>query len=142
DLALALPEDVDFPAMSGRGGLALGGWLALAAASGCGEEAGRPPVARIRLLPAYIPHDDGFHTAVSLDGSGSADQIDHPTAQRPRGFHWALPAGAMLDEGGAAESRLVIRLPGDRPAAVTLEVTDGDDHLTSSRSVIVGITLP
>jgi hypothetical protein len=117
------------------------GCLALGGAAGCSEAEGRPPVARIHVTPIYIRQNDAFQTAVEVDGSGSADEVDDPAGTRPLTFQWNLPADAMLVEGGVTAPRLVIHLRGDRPVEIDLAVTDSDDHLTAAASTVVGITL-
>ena len=107
----------------------------------CSEDTGHPPVARIAAMPTYIPQNDGFQTAIALDGTGSADEVDDPTATRPLTYSWTVGGDYKLQDGDLGSAKVTILLKGDRPVPVTLSVTDADDHLTAKSTVMIGITL-
>ena len=124
-------------------------WAALAIAAvaavaailvACAADDGRPPVARIELHPDQIVENDGFQTAVTLDGTASADPIDHPDGAR-LGYAWQiLDDEARFEPGDHADDDApVVRLRGDRPATIVLTVTD-DDGLTSSTTAHLRLT--
>ncbi|MEK6608717.1 MAG: hypothetical protein AABZ30_13740 [Myxococcota bacterium] len=129
-----------------RGLLAAG----LACAS-CGTAQGHPPVARIDVLPEYVPAGDDFHTTVVLDGTRSCDELDAPeTCLRgdagtrvPEGlrFAWTVAADDARIDGEMTDARIDARVSGERPIEVTLTVTDGED-LSATAAATIGITLP
>jgi hypothetical protein len=106
----------------------------------CTSADGRPPVARIELVPEQVGENDGFQTAVTLDGSASADPIDHPDGARI-GFAWQiLDDEVRLEPGSHTDDPApVIRVRGDRPATIVLTVTD-EDGLTSSTTAHLRLT--
>lgn len=106
----------------------------------CASDGGRPPVARIELVPDQIGENDGFQTAVTLDGTASADPLDHPDAAR-LGFTWQILDDEVRFEPGdhADDAAPVVRLRGDRPATIVLTVTD-DDGLTSTTTAHLRLT--
>jgi hypothetical protein len=115
----------------------------LALAGACAdEETGHPPVARIAVTPAYIPQNDAFQTAIGLDGTHSADEIDDPAAARPLRFQWGIGGAFRLQDGALDAPALTILLAGDRPVPITLAVTDSDDGLAARATVMIGISLP
>lgn len=107
-----------------RLGLVLIGCLAPA----CQAAEGRPPIARIDIVPGAIPENDGFQTAVTLDGSASADPIDDPEGASDLDYRWEILGDEVRFEPGSDErdAAPVVRLRGDRPATVILTVTDAD----------------
>lgn len=122
-------------------------WAGLAGASlglgalGCEAELSHPPVARLSLTPGYVREGDAFVTVVELSGKTSADPFDDPTGKFPLEFKWTLPDGARIESGKVTGAELKIRLAGDRPVDMTLEVTDADG-LTASATKRVGIFQP
>jgi hypothetical protein len=110
-------------------------------ALGCEADFSHPPVARLQLSPDYVREGDAFITTVMLSGKTSADPFDDPQGRVKLGFRWTLPEGARIESGTVTGPELTIRLAGDRPAAVTLEVTDGDG-VTASATRVVGIFKP
>lgn len=106
----------------------------------CAADEGRPPVARIDLRPDQIGENDGFQTAVTLDGTASADPIDHPDGARI-GFAWQILDDEVRFEPGSHsdDAAPVVRLRGDRPATIILTVTD-DDGLTSTTTAHLRLT--
>jgi hypothetical protein len=103
---------------------------------------GRPPLARIDIVPAAIPENDGFETAVTLDGTMSADPIDDPDGSDRLDFRWEILGDEVRFEAGSDESdpAPVVRFRGDRPATVRLTVTDGDG-LDASTTAYVQLTV-
>ncbi len=100
--------------------------LAAVALGGCVVEDGRPPLARIELVPEAIPENDGFQTAVTLDGTTSADPIDDPDGAAPLDHHWEIIGDEAEFEPGddADDAAPQVRFRGDRPATIRLTVTD------------------
>jgi len=96
--------------------------------AGCVVDDGRPPIARIDLLPGAIPEHDDFETAVTLDGSSSADPIDDPDASERLSFAWEILGDEARFESGSDEHDVapVVRFRGEVPATVLLTVTDPD----------------
>ena len=94
----------------------------------CQPEEGRPPLARIELSPAAIPEHDGFETVVTLDGTLSADPVDDPDGAERLDYHWEILGDEFDLEPGSDEGDDVVevRFRGDRPATITLTVTDAD----------------
>lgn len=94
----------------------------------CQVEEGRPPIARIDLVPAAIPEHDGFETVVTLDGTMSADPVDDPEAAERLRYHWEILGDDFELEPGddTEDSAPAVRFRGDRPAGITLTVTDVD----------------
>ena len=94
----------------------------------CQVEEGRPPIARIDLVPAAIPEHDGFETVVLLDGSSSADPVDDPESSEALGYRWEILGDDFEMEPGDDEndSAPAVRFRGDRPPSITLTVTDVD----------------
>jgi hypothetical protein len=117
------------------------GALALAAlAPACAGDEGRPPVARIELVPDQIGENDGFQTVVVLDGTASADPVDHPEGAR-LGYAWQILDDEVRFEPGSHtdDDAPEIRLRGDRPATIVLTVTD-EDGLTASTTTRLRLT--
>jgi hypothetical protein len=100
---------------------------ALACAGGCRIEDGRPPVARIALLPPAIPENDGFRTAVTLDGSASSDAALDAEAATALDYAWRVLGDEYqppdADLGAPAPT---LRFRGDTPATIELTVTDAE----------------
>ena len=92
-------------------------------------------------MPTYIPQNDAFQTAIALDGSGSADEVDDPKATHPLNYSWSVGGDFKIQDGDLGAAKVTILLKGDRPVPVTLSVTDGDDHLTAKSTVMIGLTL-
>jgi len=93
----------------------------------CALDDGRPPLARIAISPPSIVENDGYQTAVTLDGTASADPLDDPGGQVPLTYAWQIIDDEFRFEGSRATSPTpMIRLRGDRPATVILTVTDRD----------------
>lgn len=122
---------------------------ALLLVASCSPPTGHPPVARIDLVPEYVPEGDEYATAVMLDGTGSCDEFDFPDtclradgAATPAGlsFAWALDAETASVEGSLSEARVVVRVRGDRPVTVALTVTDAED-LTATAHRTLGLVL-
>jgi hypothetical protein len=116
------------------------GALAAVAVAACTAAEGRPPVARIELVPDQIGENDGFQTEVVLDGRGSADPIDHPDGA-DLDYAWEIlddearfPPGSRSDQPAP-----VVLLRGDRPATIVLTVTD-EDGLSSSTTAHLRLT--
>ena len=94
---------------------------------GCTLDEGRPPLARIDITPPAILENDGFQTAVTLDGTASADPLDDPEGNDQLDFLWEILDDEYRFEGSRATSPApMVRLRGDRPATVVLTVTDND----------------
>jgi len=101
--------------------------IAALAGSGCSFDDGHPPVARARATPSAIPENDGFQTAVTLDGSLSADPVDDPERTLPLRFEWSIRGDEYrFDQGDTTDAAPVVRFRGDRPPTIQLTVTDGD----------------
>ncbi len=95
--------------------------------AGCHADEGRPPLARIVLSPDAIVENDGFQTAVTLDATASADPIDDPAGAATLTYAWTVENDEVrLDQGRLTSAMPVIRLRGDRPATISLTVTDHD----------------
>jgi len=110
-------------------------------AGGCQDEAGRAPVARFDITPAYVPSHDGYATVVTLDGSRSKDEIDDPAGTLPLGFHWDLDDPAVqVVEGSLDAAEVRVKLQGDRPTTVTLTVRDSTGR-NGVRTGYVGVTV-
>lgn len=114
--------------------------LALAA---CAVDEGRPPIARIELVPDRIVENDGFQTTVTLDGRTSADPVDHPEGATLQ-FAWqVLDDEARFERGSHADDDApVVRLRGDRPATIVLTVTDVDGLSASTTAHLRLTTRP
>jgi hypothetical protein len=112
----------------------------LAVLAACSAPEGRPPVARIELQPDRIGENDGFQTPVTLDGRASADPIDHPEGA-DLGYAWTIDGDEARFEPGSHtdDAAPVVRLRGDRPATITLTVTD-DDGLSASTTAHLLLT--
>jgi hypothetical protein len=93
----------------------------------CTVEEGRPPLARIELVPEAIPENDGFQTPVVLDGTASADPIDDPDGSARLDYAWAIDGDEYrFDAGDAGSDMPTLSFRGDRPATIVLTVTDAD----------------
>jgi hypothetical protein len=115
--------------------------LAAALLAACTGGEGHPPVARASATPATIPENDDFQTAVTLDGSASADPIDDPQGMESLDYHWEIWGDELqFDQGDGADAMPVVRFLGERPATVELTVTD-DDGLTGRASFQMRLTL-
>ncbi|HVV84302.1 MAG TPA: hypothetical protein VHE35_14615 [Kofleriaceae bacterium] len=114
--------------------------LAAVGLCACTAGDGRPPVARIELVPDQLEENDGFQTAVTLDGRASADPVDHPDGA-DLSFAWQILDDEVRFEPGSHPDRAapVVRLRGDRPATIVLTVTD-DDGLTSTTTAHMRLT--
>lgn len=100
---------------------------ATAAVTGCTEPEGRPPLARIELSPEAIPENDGFQTAVILDGTTSADPVDDPDGSSRLELVWEIDGDEhRFDDGDETSAMPTLRFRGDRPATIQLTVTDPD----------------
>jgi hypothetical protein len=101
--------------------------LGLCAIASCALDEGRPPLARIDITPPAILENDGFQTAVTLDGTASADPLDDPEGNDQLDFAWQILDDEFRFEGSRATSPApTVRLRGDRPATIVLTVTDHD----------------
>jgi hypothetical protein len=122
----------------------------------CTETKGRPPVARMRIEPRYVPV--GQATVVDLDGRRSCDEIDHPetcdksvegetgpplTCPGGVSFRWSLdaPFSAVGGDSALEQPYLQVTVTTERPVTVTLKVTDCDHNTVTAESQI-GIILP
>lgn len=112
-----------------RGVLAL-----LLLASGCDTPIGHPPIARIDLSPAEIAAHDEFQTLVTLDGAKSADPIDDPNATQKLTYQWTITDAEVRFESGSRDTQKspMVRFRGERPATITLTVTDEDGNESST----------
>lgn len=98
-----------------------------AGGAGCTTPEGRPPLARITLSPEAILANDEFQTAVTLDGTRSADSVDDPEGTGTLTYAWTIAGDDYRIEGGTETSpMLVVRFRGDRPATIQLTVADQD----------------
>jgi hypothetical protein len=99
----------------------------LAGGAACTTPEGRPPIARITLSPEAIVSDDQYQTAVTLDGTRSAD-VDDPDGTTPLQYRWRIEGdGYRVDEGSTVTSSMpVVRFQGERPATIELTVIDRD----------------
>lgn len=98
-----------------------------AGATACTLDDGRPPLARIEITPPAIVENDGFQTAVTLDGTASADPLDDPDGSSRLTFSWEILDDEFRFEGSRANSPApMVRFRGDRPAVIVLTVTDID----------------
>ena len=89
-------------------------------------------MARASADPPAIPESDEFQTAVTLDGSASADPLDDPDGTARLDYQWEIWGDdSRFDQGDAASAQPVVRFRGDRPATVELTVTDGDGQSSS-----------
>jgi hypothetical protein len=108
----------------------------------CTAADGYPPVARIGAMPGAIGENDGFMTAVVLDGSASADPIDDPDASRPLRYRWQIIGDEFrIDDGSLTSASVTIRLLGETPATILLTVTDEDGNASTAREQLQ-LTLP
>lgn len=110
------------------------GVLALLLLAACDAPIGHPPIARIDLTPAAIPAHDEFQTAVMLDGKKSADPIDDPNATEKLTYQWTIVDAEVRFEAGSRDTseQPMVRFRGERPATITLTVTDPDGNESSS----------
>jgi hypothetical protein len=99
-----------------------------ALAAACSTPGGRPPIARIELSPEAIAENDGQQTPVVLDATRSADPADDPEGTAPLQYLWTLEGDDFELEPGSrlTDPMVVVRFRGDRPATITLRVTDVD----------------
>ena len=113
---------------------------ALATLAACAADDGRPPVARIELMPDQLVENDGFQTPVTLDGRASADPLDHPAGARLT-FAWQVLDDEVRFEPGSRDDdeAPVVRVRGDRPATIILTVTD-EDGLSASTTAHLRLT--
>ena len=107
----------------------------------CQSDAGRPPVARIAVLPEAVPQHDAFTTDVMLDGTMSADPIDDPDGMLPLAYRWRISNDEARFQGPEDAAVTTIRLAGERPATIELTVTDADGDSTTARHNLQ-LTLP
>lgn len=120
-------------------------WAAAASAlatTGCVADEGRPPIARVVLSPEAIPENDGFQTAVTLDATSSADPVDDPDGSDRLTYAWTITGDELRFEPGsdADDPSPVVRFRGDRPATITLTVTDAGG-LEASATVNLQLTV-
>ena len=80
------------------------------------------PVAGIRLQPAAVPANDGFRTAVRVDGIRSFD----PDGDRI-GHRWTVRGVRFDGSSTATQPGLRVRVSGEYAVPVKLEVTDGEE---------------
>ena len=106
----------------------------LLVACGCDAPIGHPPIARIELTPAAIPAHDEFQTLVTLDGAKSADPIDDPSGTQKLTYQWTITDAEVRFEAGSRDTQKapMVRFRGERPATITLTVTDEDGNESSS----------
>jgi hypothetical protein len=99
-------------------------------AGACDTPIGHPPIARITLAPSAIPAHDNFQTAVTLDGSESADPIDDPAGTEKLTYAWTITDAAYRLAQGSTEraEKPMVTFGGERPATITLTVTDPDGN--------------
>jgi len=104
------------------------GVAALLGGAACTTPDGRPPLARITLSPEAILANDEFQTAVTLDGTRSADTIDDPEGKGALSYAWRIEGDEYRLDAGSSETAptLVVRFRGDRPATIELTVADED----------------
>jgi len=136
--------------------LGVGVLLCALGQTGCVEDRGRLPVARLSIEPRYVPV--GQQADVLLDGRRSCDEIDAPetcdkTAEGVTGppqdcpggvtFRWSLDDDfeRVPGEGALDAPYVMVRVTPDRPITVTLEVTDCDQNTVVTKGQI-GIELP
>lgn len=113
---------------------ALLGFLLIA----CTADAGHPPLARIDIAPGAIPAHDDFETVVTLDGSTSADPIDDPGGSEQLQYLWTIVGDDVEFQAGSHEDQAKpkVTFRGERPATVTLTVTDPDGQEASATSYV------
>lgn len=116
--------------------------VALVLAGCVPQDEGRPPLARIDIVPGAIPENDGFATAVTLDGTTSADPVDDPEGTRALDYRWEILGDEFRFESGSDETDAapVVYFRGDRPATIRLTVTD-EDGLDASATAYVQLTV-
>lgn len=133
--------DAAAPARARRAARALAA-AGLLAAAGCAEVEGRPPLARIDLVPAAIPENDNFQTAVTLDGSRSADPVDDPGTTTRLSYRWTIEGDEARFAAGSDASDVapVVTFRGQRPATIVLTVTDRDG-LDASATAYLQLTV-
>lgn len=112
--------------------------LVLALAASCDAPIGHPPIARIELTPSAIPAHDEFQTAVTLDGTKSADPIDDPTGAHPLTYQWEIvDAESRFDAGSRDTAEMaVVRFRGERPPTISLTVTDEDGNSSTATKAL------
>lgn len=94
---------------------------------GCTVADGRPPLARIVLTPDSIVENDGFQTLIQLDATTSADPIDDPEGETRLAVEWhILDDEYRFEDSRATSPTAQVRMRGDRPATISLTVTDAD----------------
>lgn len=99
----------------------------------CDAPIGHPPIARISLTPSAIPAHDEFQTAVTLDGAASADPVDDPAGAHPLTYQWdIIDDDTRFDTGKDTSKAPVVRFRGERPATITLTVTDENGNASSA----------
>jgi hypothetical protein len=108
--------------------------------AGCQQDLGRPPVPRFTIAPEYVPEGDDHQTRVVLDATGSADELDDPTAPIDLSWRFDDPDLRIVD-GGDRDATIVVTIGGARPVTIVLTVTD-PEGLSSTLSRRLGITLP
>lgn len=108
--------------------------LALVLFAACDAPVGHPPIARIDLTPSAIPAHDEFQTVVMLDGKPSADPIDDPNGSEKLTYQWTITDAEVRFEAGSRDTSVqpMVRFRGERPATITLTVTDPDGNESSS----------
>jgi hypothetical protein len=89
-----------------------------------------------------IPEHDNFATSVTLDGTRSADPVDDPDGTHPLDFRWEIVGDEARFEPGSNEDDATpaVTFRGDRPATITLTVTDADG-LAASATTYVQLTV-
>jgi hypothetical protein len=114
----------------------------LAPVGACTGNDGYPPVARIEVMPGAVLENDGFSTAVLLDGRTSADPIDDPDGERPLRYEWEIVGDEYrIDDGSLGSAMLTVRFLGETPATIFLTVTDEDGNASTARQQLQ-LTLP
>jgi hypothetical protein len=112
------------PCSAALGGLAAVG---LVVGTGCTTPDGRPPIARISLVPDAILENDNFQTTVTLDASRSGDSVDDPGGTQPLSYAWTIIGDDYrLETGNEGSAAAVLRFRGARPPTIELVVTDVD----------------
>lgn len=102
----------------------------------CTADTGHPPIARIDVTPGSIPAHDDFQTPVVLDGTRSADPIDDPDGNEHLDFLWSIVGDDVQFASGSHDDsqKPTVSFRGERPATITLTVTDPDGQSSSVTS--------
>jgi len=102
----------------------------------CTADTGHTPIARIDITPMAIPAHDDFQTPVVLDGTRSADPIDDPAGTEHIDYLWTIVGDDVQFASGSHDdsSKPTVSFRGERPATITLTVTDPDGQTSSVTS--------